>query len=67
MATLTMHEWFNRLTFMRIEGYDVAVQIKCPQKYIRRDLTGHIWIGCTGDTINKSVIKTELFNFIGKT
>jgi hypothetical protein len=52
---------------MRIEGYDVAVQIKCPQKYIRRDLTGHIWIGCTGDTINKSVIKTELFNFIGKT
>jgi len=68
MATpLTMLEWFERITFVRIDNHDVAVQVKCHQNSIRRDLSGTIWVAYMGDTFDKALLKKEIRKFVSET
>lgn len=67
MATfLSMNEWFDRITFMRVDNNDVAVQVKCQENSIRRDLSGTIWVAYTDNNYDKNSIRKDVRDFITK-
>jgi len=63
---ITLHEYFERTKWIRIDGRNVLVQVKCNEDNVESDWIGNIRIRCTDSVVNLAKTKQQVRDHLSK-